>query len=331
VDLDAFVAVHAEEWRRFDQLSRRHRLSADEADELVSLYHRTATHLSQIRSVSPDPTLVARLSTMVNRGRQRITGSHEPAWREFRDFWVSGFPAALYRLRWLLIAVTGVFLLIALGAGYWVASSPQVQASLGSDSELRAYCEVSFVDYYSSGPAGSFAARVWTNNALIAAVSIALGITGFVPVIVFVQNAFGLGVAGGIMASCDRLDVFFGLITPHGLLELTAVFVALAAGLRLFWAWIDPGPRSRSAALATEGRALISVAMGLVVVLLVSGIVEAFVTPSPLPTWARIGIGALVWGAFIAYLVVLGRRAVALGATGDIRREFAGDADLVRG
>ncbi|OKJ70291.1 hypothetical protein AMK30_25660 [Streptomyces sp. CB02460] len=33
-----------------------------------------------------------------------------------------------------------------------------------------------------------------------------------------------------------------GLILPHGLLELTAVFVAVGTGLRLGWTVIDPGP-----------------------------------------------------------------------------------------
>ena len=52
--------------------------------------------------------------------------------------------------------------------------------------------------------------------------------------------------------------------------------------------------------------------------LLVSGIVEAFVTPSGLPTWARIGIGAVVWLAFLSYVVVLGRRGVREGDLGDV-------------
>ena len=138
--------------------------------------------------------------------------------------------------------------------------------------------------------------------------SIAFGITGVFPVYVFVQNAVAVGATGGLMASCGRLDLFFGLITPHGLLELTAVFVALAAGLRLFWAWIDPGARSRLDALAQEGRAMVGIAVGLVVVLFVSGVVEAYVTPSPLPTWARIAIGAAgLGGRSSAYVVVLGR------------------------
>jgi len=331
VDVDAFVTAHSGEWARLEQLLRRRRLGADEADELVSLYQRVSTHLSVVRSSAPDPSLVARLSTLVNRARQAVAGSREPVWRDVARFFVVEFPAGLYRAGRLTIVIAASFLLIAGASGAWVANDPQVQASLASDAEIRLLCEVQFESYYSENPAASFAGQVWTNNAWIAAQSIAFGITGIFPVFVFVTNAIGVGSTAGLMASCDRLDLFFGLVTPHGLLELTAVFVALAAGLRLFWAWIDPGPRSRLEALAQEGRAMVGIAVGLVVVLFVSGIVEAYVTPSPLPTWARIAIGATVWGLFVVYVVVLGRRAVRAGETGDVRAELRGDRDLVAG
>jgi hypothetical protein len=102
------------------------------------------------------------------------------------------------------------------------------------------------------------------------------------------------------------------------MLELSAVFLAAAAGLRLGWAIIDPGPRPRARALAEEGRATITIALGLIVVLLVSGVIEAFVTPSPLPTWARILIGIIAEAAFLAYVLVLGRRAAAAGRSADM-------------
>jgi hypothetical protein len=63
---------------------------------------------------------------------------------------------------------------------------------------------------------------------------------------------------------------------------------------------------------------VISVAVGLVVVLLVSGVIEAFVTPSSLPTFLRIGIGVLAEVSFLAYVGYFGRRAVRAGDTGDI-------------
>ena len=114
------------------------------------------------------------------------------------------------------------------------------------------------------------------------------------------------------MAANDRLGLFFGLILPHGLLELTCVFVAAGAGLRLGWSWIDPGPRTRSQALARRARRPARWRSAWPASLFVSGVIEAFVTPSGLPTWARIGIGA----ALVAGLPGLRGRARRPGGAG---------------
>ncbi|CAM5664013.1 Stage II sporulation protein M OS=Streptomyces rimosus subsp. rimosus (strain ATCC / DSM 40260/ JCM 4667 / NRRL 2234) OX=1265868 GN=SRIM_015800 PE=4 SV=1 [Streptomyces rimosus subsp. rimosus] len=89
-------------------------------------------------------------------------------------------------------------------------------------------------------------------------------------------------------------------------------------GLRLGWTVIDPGPRTRRTALAQEGRTALGVAIGLAAVLFVSGAIEGFVTPSGLPTWARITIGVVAELAFLLYVSVLGGRAVRSGETGDV-------------
>jgi len=331
VDLDAFVTVHAEEWRRLDELSGRRRLDGSEVDELVALYQRAATHLSVVRSSAPDAALASRLSTSVARARAAVTGASEPFWRELARFATVSFPAAVWRTRWATAFAAAFTLGIAVAAGVWVTRSPELRASVGSDEEIRRLVEVDFEQYYSEFAATSFAARVWTNNAWICAVCIALGVTGVGVIWILYQNAVNVGLVGGLMASYGRLDLFLGLITPHGLLELTAVFVAAGAGLRLFWAWIDPGPRPRAEAMAVEGRAMMTVAMGLVVVLLVSGVVEAFVTPSGLSTGARISSGAGVWLAFLGYVWFLGRPAALAGETGDVRGELAGDVAPVAG
>jgi uncharacterized membrane protein SpoIIM required for sporulation len=331
VDLEAFVAVHSGEWVELERLVSRRRLTGAEADRLVTLYQRTATHLSAVRSSAPDPVLLGRLSSLVARARAKLTGSSESAWRDVARLFVVSFPAAVYRLRWWYLWVTLTFLVVATAAGAWLVSDPAVQASLLTDEEARRYVETDFEAYYSSNPPASFGAQVWTNNAWIAALCVTFGITGVAVPYVLWQNAVGVGLAGGLMVANDRGSLFFGLILPHGLLELTAVFVAAAAGLKIFWAWVDPGPRSRSRAVAEEGRALFTVAMGLVVVLAVSGVIEAFVTPSPLPTWARITLGALVWLAFLAYVGVLGGRAVRAGETGDLAADQAGEHVPVSG
>lgn len=322
--MDAFTAVHEPQWRRFESLARRRRLSGPEADELVNLYQVTATHLSMVQSAAPDPVLVARLSGILAGGRSAIAGSHEPSLSDVGPFFLRSLPAALYRIRWWTLAVALAFCTLAAISGWWVATTPDAQAALGTPAELQRYADETFEAYYSASPAPSFAAQVWTNNAWIAAQSIGLGITGIFPIWVLGQNAVAVGAAAGVMAAYERLGVFLGLILPHGLLELTAIFVAGAAGLKIFWAWVAPGPKPRGRSVATEARALMTVAVGLVLVLALSGLVEAFVTPSGLPGPAKVAIGAAVLAAYWTYPLTLGRRAVRSGETGDLDEDRAG-------
>jgi len=327
MDIDAFVRVHRGQWDRLDQLTRRSRhLDGAGVDELVDLYQATATHLSAVRSAAPDPALVGRLSSLLARARGVVTGSHPSTVRELSDFFVVRFPAAVYRARYWWITTAVVFVLVALALGWWVSDNPDVQSQLLRPDTVRQLVNQDFSSYYRSNPAGSFALHVWTNNAWLTALVIASGgLLGLPIPFLLLQNAANVGIVGGYMAAYGRLDLFFGLILPHGLLELTAVFVGAGVGLRLGWTIVAPGEATRSVAVGREGRAAITVALGLVAVLAVSGVLEAFVTPSPLPTWARVGIGLLAWACFITYVVVLGRRAVRRGETGDLDRSSAGD------
>lgn len=318
MDLDAYVAAHRGEWDELDALTRRSRLSAEEADRLLDLYQRVGTHLAVVRTSAPDPAVVQWLSGVLARARRRASGTRTGSVRDIARFFTETFPATLYHLRWWWLTTTVLSLVVAFAAGWWFYHNPTVENSLMSPSEVAQYVNTDFESYYSEHAATSFAARVWTNNAWVAAQCIAMGVLGAPVVYVLLQNVISVGVIGALMVRHGRGALFFGLILPHGLLELTAVFVAAGVGLRLFWSWVEPGPRTRMASLAAAGRTTVGVAMGLVVVLLVSGVLEAFVTPSGLPTWARIAIGVLAEVAFFAYVFVVGRRAAARGVTGDV-------------
>lgn len=324
--MDAFAAVHRPEWDRLDRLASARRLSGVEADELLQLYQRTSTHLSMIRSVAPEGSLSADLSTRLARARTKFTGARSNFMADLAGFFVISLPAAFYRLRWLTLWIGLSFIMVAFLFGLWVALSPDVVHAMGSDAQIKKYVDEDFVNYYSENPAASFAGAVWTNNAWIAAQAVAFGVTGLWVPYILLQNAQGVGSAAGLMAAHDHLGTFFIYILPHGFMELTAVFIASAAGLRIFWSWVSPGPRRRLDAMAQEGRSLITVALGLVLVLLVSGLVEGFVTPSALPPWLRLTIGFLVFAGYWSYALLLGRRAYDAGARGDLDVRDTGDS-----
>lgn len=318
MDLDAYVLTHSADWRRLDELAGRRRLSGAESDELVELYQRVATHLSMVRTSAPDASLIAHLSSLLARARQRTVGTRATTWRGVRDFFTQRFPAALYRLRWWWLGtLVGNVVVIAVMM-WWLLGNPAVEQSLLTPDEVDQLVRTDFEGYYSEYAASHFAAQVWINNAWVAALCIALGILGAPVIWLLFQNIANLAIIGSIMTRHDHAGHFWGLILPHGLLELTAVFVAGGVGLRLFWSWIEPGSLTRAQSLAHEGRTAGTIALGLVAVLALSGVIEGFVTPSPLPTWARVGIGILAEAAFFAYVFVLGRNAALRGHTGDV-------------
>jgi uncharacterized membrane protein SpoIIM required for sporulation len=325
VDLDAYVLAHAHDWQRLEQLVHRGRLSGTESDELVDLYQQVATHLSVVRTSAPDPSLVAYLSSLLAKARNKAVGTRVSSWRGFGRFFTERFPAALYRLRFWWLGCLAANVVVTAVLMLWLLDHPNVEQSLLSPEEIDQLVNHDFEDYYSTYAASHFALQVWINNAWVAALCIAFGILGLPVVYLLYNNIENLAVIGSIMHRHGHGQEFWGLILPHGLLELTAVFVAGGVGLKLFWSWVEPGELTRTQSIAREGRTAGTVALGLVAVLMVSGVIEAFVTPSGLPTWARVGIGVTAELAFFAYVFVLGRQAYHRGATGDIDSRYLED------
>jgi uncharacterized membrane protein SpoIIM required for sporulation len=310
VDLDAYVLERAGEWDRMEQLARRRRLSAAEADELVTLYQRAATHLSVLRRRAPDPVLLADLSRQLMAGRAAINRGQGFRWRSIPRFLMRTFPAQLYQTRhwWLTL---GVLLVTASAALIWYFYAyPQATAHFLDQDQIDDLVAGDFVNYYSEYLPQNFAGQVWTNNAMLTAQCIAAGVL-ILPVFYLLGvNVLNLALTGGALYGAGAGDTFLTYLAPHGLLELTCVFIGAAVGLRIGWAWIAPGPaRTRRQALVDRARSGMLIAVGLVPVLAIAGVLEAYLTPSTLPPAFRVGLGALVWLAFLAYALLLGREA----------------------
>lgn len=318
MDLEAYTETHRPDWHRLDQLARQRALSPNDIDELVELYERASTQLSIVQAQDPDGPYANRLSLIIARARARLTSVTGSRLSGAKAFFGVKLPYALYRIRWLTIILGLAFVAVACAYGFWYANNPEMYDAMMPEAAQSAYVQDEFVDYYSENPAASFTTLVWVNNAWIALQEVAFGITGyFVPYVLFV-NAQGLGISAGLMHKHDELDTFFAFILPHGLMELTAIFIAGAAGLRVFWAWVAPGRKTRLQSLAYWGRQLILVGVGLVGVLLISGVVEGLVTPSALPTWMKITIGALVLAGYWVYTWIFGSRAARANADADL-------------
>jgi uncharacterized membrane protein SpoIIM required for sporulation len=324
MDVDTFLTANQPTWDRLSTLVARTgrgvgRLSAEDLEELVTLYQRTATHLSYARTTFRDPALTASLSSLVARAGAVVYGSRPRTLRAVGTFFAVTFPAAVWHSRRFIAVSAALFLIPAFAVGIWIASSPAAVQATGPKAVREAYVNQDFEQYYRSAPASEFASQVFTNNVQVSIYAFAAGIAFcIITAFVLAINGANAGVAGGLFAAVGQSPKFWGLILPHGLLEITAVCIAGGAGLRLGWTLIDPGDRLRRTALAEEGRRSLAIVAGLVVVFAAAGTIEGFVTGSSLPTWARVGIGAVGEMALLTWLFVRGRAAAAAGLTGSL-------------
>jgi uncharacterized membrane protein SpoIIM required for sporulation len=237
-------------------------------------------------------------------GRGRVT------WRTIGRFFSVVFPLEVWESRWFLLVSAMALFLPAIVLGTWIAHSRSALDLVAPAAVRAAYVNHDFASYYSSAPSALFASEVYTNNVKVTFEAFAVGIAfGLPTLVVLFNNGANLGAAAGMFYAAHHPGEFWGLITPHGLLELSSVVLAGGAGLRMGWALIRPGDRPRLRALSEEAWGAIVLVLGTVLTLAVSGAIEGFVTGSALPTAARVGTGVAVELAFLAWVVLCGRAA----------------------
>jgi uncharacterized membrane protein SpoIIM required for sporulation len=322
VDVDQFIFRHQQEWARLEALVRQSSdaTSTADIDELVALYQRATLHLSQARTTYRDPALVGRLSRLVAEARAHIYGVRVGRLSTITRFFRSTFPAAIWTCRRQMAATAVLFfgLALVLGVVFWRV--PGRLDLILPRSAQKAYLDHDFVSYYSANHSIVFFSQVTTNNIQVSVLAFVLGALGVVPgLLIVIENASELGVVGALFAHDGRFwNTFVVYILPHGLMELTAIVISAGAGMRVGWALWSPGDRARSTAVGDEGRRSITIIFGVALCFVVAGSIEGFVTGSALPAALKVAVGAAVWVAFLAYVVVFGRRAVAEGHTGAI-------------
>jgi len=312
MDIDRFLVENGPTWERLDYLTRRAKhLSGDEVLELSVLYQRTAGHLAYAQAHFSDPAVINALTRQVTATYAVLYGARRHTWRTIGRFFSQTFPLTVWECRWYVLVSGLAMFLPAILTGVWVDHSPGALNALMPAAVRQAYVGHDFSNYYSMSPSADFASQVYTNNVRVAFIAFAGGIVfGLGTLAELIFNGVNIGFAAGLFYAAHKPAEFWGLVTPHGLVELSSVVLAGAAGLRLGWSLVQPGDQPRSRALAAAGPQAIVLVLGTVLTLAVAGSIEGFVTGSSLPTLVRVGIGGGAETALIAW-VVLGAWAAA--------------------
>lgn len=314
MDIDRYIAANNPDWDRLARLTSdagrsasKVQLKAEEVDELLSLYQRAGSSLTHVRAKHRDPQVTQYLSSLLTDSRSLIYARKARVGVALGSL-ASRVPAAVYRMRRSIAVAAVLFLGLSTALGVFFAHNQAALDTVIDPIEQHEIAKSQFVNYYQSMNPGVFSASVQSNNIKVALTTIASGPgLGVYPTYILWENALNVGAVGAVMHNADKASTFWGLILPHGMLEITAIIIAAGAGLHLGMTVIRPGNRSRGAALAEEGRQALYVALLVTVALLVAGFIEAFITPSGLPALVAIAVGLAAEVGLLALCFVVGR------------------------
>lgn len=311
-----FEDAHREEWRAFERYleAARGAPPAFPPAELPARYRRLCQHLALAHERQYSPDLVDRLNLLALRGHHALYANRRRQTLRMVDFLLVSFPA-LVRAEWRLVGVAALLFfgpLLALVAA--LQAWPEFVHYLLHPQQIA-----NFHDMYD--PANRrlgmreadthlamFGFYIW-NNVRIGFQTFAGGLLAGLGSIWFLaSNGLMIGAVAGYLTQVGFSATFWSFVAGHSSLELLAIVLSGAAGLRLGMAVIRPGARSRKAALVEAARPAVRLMYGAALMFCAAAFVEAFWSPlTDVPVAVKIWAGLGGWVLLAAYFAFSGR------------------------
>jgi uncharacterized membrane protein SpoIIM required for sporulation len=311
VTVDGFVAARRERWAQLEAMLRRSRrgrlrdIPAAELERFGSLYREAASDLAIARRDFPEDNLTTYLNDLCARAHPMLYRSRPVRPRDLLRWFAVGIPRAFRERRRYVLISLGIMAAAAVAGWLAVDLRPDLRATLipqsGFDQLARGQ-----VSALPSAPL--LGTVIITNNIKVAAVCFLGGaLVGLPTAIILAANGWMLGTIAAAVHQGGYDLAFWSLIVPHGVLELSIIVIAGATGLYVGDAILRPGLLSRGESFTRAARGSLGLAAGTASLLVVSGILEAYVSPSGLPAGAKLLIGAVVGASLYSWLLLTGR------------------------
>ncbi|WP_204152290.1 stage II sporulation protein M [Leptolyngbya sp. CCY15150] len=311
MDIQRWVAQREKSWQDLERLlaqaERRglRTLSAQDIQNLASLYRSVSADLARARTHNLGPDLMRRLQSLTVRGYAQIyQGDRRQEWRSLLTFIQSGFPETVQQCRGYILLST--LLLVAPAAvSWWLAWHDPTYMDILVPNDLITMVrrgELWMGSILGVEPLAS--SNIMINNLRVSFNAVAGGMTGgLLTVYILIFNGLFLGSIGALVGQNGLAWPFWAFVFPHGALELPAIFLAGGAGLLLGRALLFPGLYRRVDALKKYGLLAARLVYGVVPMLIMAGVIEGFFSPNPaIPDVIKYITGIVLLTGLLAYL-----------------------------
>lgn len=293
MNIERWVRQRKPSWQKLESIlagiekNGMHSLKKDDLRQLGRLYRATSADLSRARSFLVDRQLESYINNLVVRAHNQVYQTENNRFIDLLNFLWFGFPNLVVKNIGYVVAA---FILFAL---------PMVGSYLATDQDLNfarqellsgqplvpdhIWSTIEKRQMWTDGVANFSplaASQIATNNIHVSVLAFALGITfGLGTAWVLVLNGLSLGTVFGVCHNYGIAHNLLAFVAPHGVLELTAIFISGGAGLLLGKALLFPGNYSRADALKNAARPALALFGGCIPILIIAGTIEGFVSP----------------------------------------------------
>ncbi len=305
----AWLKARETYWRRLEELLERtsrsgfKALTRSELQELGLLYRQIASDLAALREHPGSSHFAAYLNQLLARAHHTIYSADHEGPAALAGFWLQSFPGVFRRHLPHVAVALAVFLGSAVVGALLTYSDPDFKTRILGPAmvetiERRQMWTHSIV---AIKPVASSA--IMTNNLSVALMAFAMGITaGLGTLYMIAFNGLLIGVIGMACAASGMSVDLWSFVAPHGALELPAIIIAGGAGLRLADGLLFPGLLPRRESVGRAGNDAIKLVLGCLPMLVIAGVIEAFVSPTDLAVSLKFAMSGALFALLLAYL-----------------------------
>jgi uncharacterized membrane protein SpoIIM required for sporulation len=315
-----FVERRSPTWERLDGLLVRagrggvRALPPGEIAELGRLYRATTSDLAYAKGSAFERILLEYLNRLTARAHAYVYGATlESGSARIGRFYGETFPREFRRSFAYTAICTALTVASAVVAYVLIRTHPAEAYALLSRGMIPDEINKSLHDSnfgFDRNFSAAMATAIITNNIRVAIIAFGGCITlGVFTIEIIVQNGLMLGGVGALYTNAGFGYDFWATVAPHGVIELTAIQIAGAAGLLIAAGVLYPGRLSRRDAIAVNAKRAGTLIVGVASMLVVAGTIEGFLSPQRWPPELRIGIGTITAVALLLYFGSAGRRA----------------------
>ncbi|MBT2655759.1 stage II sporulation protein M [Bacillus sp. ISL-18] len=310
MNLKQFVKMHREEWKQLEQFvsqlsKRKKNYTGETITQFYRLYQKAAQNLSYSQTYFPNDEVTPYLNGLVSKAHNLLYKDQVSSIKQIRYFFSTKFIGLLLE-QWKFVAAAMILFLIgAIGSFLSVMNDPLHIYSI-LPAEISQGVDPSKLGKGTNAVDSSLmSASIMTNNIKVGIFAFAGGITfGLVTVYLMVYNGIIIGALAALFWHHGKSYDFWAYIVPHGMIELTAIFIAGGAGLLMGYKLFVPGQYTRGWQLKQQAKRSVQLLLGTIPLFVIAGIIEGFITPAKISLEAKYIVAVLTVAGLILYVLI---------------------------